>query len=68
MEDNASSHDSDFTNRERERERIPKVDWPANSPGFNSIEHIWHLMKSRILCRRGEEKITTPTEIKTVLE
>ncbi|RPB01380.1 hypothetical protein L873DRAFT_1676969, partial [Choiromyces venosus 120613-1] len=41
---------------------------PANSPDFNPIEHIWCLMKSRILRRRGEEKITTPMEMKIVLE
>lgn len=68
MEDNAPSHDSDYTNRERERENIPKIAWPANSPDFNPIEHIWRLMKSRILRRRGEEKITTPTEMKAVLQ
>jgi len=40
MEDNAPAHDSIFTNARREEEGIKKVDWPANSPDFNPIEHI----------------------------
>ena len=68
MEDNPPSHDLEFTNREHERENIPKIAWPANSPDFNPIEHIWRLMMSRILRRRGEEKITTPIEMKAVLQ
>jgi len=68
MEDNVPSHNSDFTNREQAKENIPKVAWPANSPDFNPIEHLWCLMKSRILRWRGEEEITTPTKMKAVLQ
>ncbi|RPA98886.1 hypothetical protein L873DRAFT_1686154, partial [Choiromyces venosus 120613-1] len=67
MEDNAPSHSSHYTTREREKEGILKVDWPPNSPDFNPIEHIWTLMKSRIQRRRGAERITTQTEMKSVL-
>ena len=48
MEDNAPSHSSHYTTREREKEGIQKVDWPPNSRDLNPIEHIWALMKSRI--------------------
>lgn len=67
MEDNAPSHCSDYTNAAREKVGIPKIEWPANSPDLNPIEHIWRLMKSRILRRRGEEKITTPLQMREVL-
>ncbi|RPA97195.1 hypothetical protein L873DRAFT_1771557 [Choiromyces venosus 120613-1] len=67
MEDNAPSHSSHYTTREREKEGILKVDWPPNSPDFNPIEHIWTLMKSRIQRRQGAERITTQTEMKSVL-
>lgn len=67
MEDSAPAHDSDYTNGEREKEGISKVDWPPNSPDFNPIEHIWTLMKKRILRRRGSEKITSVSLMKEVL-
>jgi len=66
MEDNAPSHSSDFTNTAREQLGIPKVDWPANSPDLNPIEHILCLIKSRILRRREAEKITTPLQMREV--
>lgn len=68
MEDNAPSHDSDFTNLERRKEGIEKIAWPPNSSDFNPIKHIWHLMKMRILRRLGSERIRTPLEMKIVLE
>jgi len=68
MEDNAPSHNSGFTNEVRESEGIAKVKWPPNSLDLNPIEHIWRLMKWRILRRRGAERITTPREMETVLQ
>ena len=67
MEDNAPSHSSHYTTWERQKEGISKVDWPPNLPDFNPIEHIWTLMKSRIQTRRGTERITTQTQMKSVL-
>ena len=67
MEDNAPAHDSDYTNKERQQEGITKVEWPPNSPDFNPIEHIWTLMKKRILRRRGLERITSVGLMKEVL-
>ncbi|RPB02492.1 hypothetical protein L873DRAFT_1841656 [Choiromyces venosus 120613-1] len=68
MEDNAPTHDSIFTNARREEEGIEKVDWPANSPDFNPIEHIWMLMKSHIQTYRGHEHITSLPQMKLVLQ
>ncbi|RPA94760.1 hypothetical protein L873DRAFT_1700284 [Choiromyces venosus 120613-1] len=50
------------------RESIAKVDWPSNSPNFNPIEHIWRLMKWRILYHQGTESITTPGAMELVLK
>ena len=68
MEDNAPCHNAYYTTREREKEKVEKVDWPPNSPDFNPIEHIWTLLKRRILRRRGTERITSVGAMKAVLE
>ncbi|RPA96043.1 hypothetical protein L873DRAFT_1695872, partial [Choiromyces venosus 120613-1] len=68
MEDNAPSHNSDFTNLERRKEGIEKATWPANSPDFNLIKHIWRLMKMRILHHHGSKRIQTLAEMKMVLQ
>jgi len=68
MEDNPPSHNSDFTNLKRRKEGVQKITWPANSPDFNPIEHMWRLMKMRILRHRGSERIQTTAEMKIVLE
>lgn len=67
MEDNAASHKSIYTTREREKEGIDKVNWPPNSPDFNPIERIWTIMKRRIQRRRGAERVTTEKRMKEVL-
>jgi len=67
MEDNAASHTSHYTTREREKEGVKKVNWPANSPDFNPIEHIWRIMKSRIQTRRGRERITSQSQMKAAV-
>ncbi|RPB05912.1 hypothetical protein L873DRAFT_1824677 [Choiromyces venosus 120613-1] len=40
MEDNAPGHDCWYTNQERVKEGVNKVNWPPNSPDFNPIERI----------------------------
>ncbi|KAG0638679.1 hypothetical protein HOY80DRAFT_1077334 [Tuber brumale] len=49
MEDGAWAHISWFTNGLREKQGIPKVDWPLKSPDFNSFKHIWDWMHERII-------------------
>jgi len=59
MEDNAAYYHCWYTDSEREKEGIEKMDWPPTSPDFNPIELLWFIMKSRIQTRRGSEKVTT---------
>lgn len=68
MEDKAPAHDSDFTNYERTKEAINKVDWPPNSPDLIPIEPLWNIRKSRIQTRRGVERVTTAGEMKLILK
>jgi len=67
MADNAPSCTSHYTTQEREKKGEKKVNWPANSLDFNSIEHIWTIMKSRIQTRRGRERITSQSQMKAAL-
>jgi len=67
IEDNAPSHTSHYTTWEREKEGVKKVNWPANSPDFNPIEHIWTIMKSCIQTRRGRERITSQSQMNAAL-
>jgi len=68
MEDNAPSHNSNFTNSEREKAGVKKVEWPPNSPDFNPIEHIWRIMKARILRQRGEEQVMNSGQMRIILK
>ncbi|RPA97184.1 hypothetical protein L873DRAFT_1920926, partial [Choiromyces venosus 120613-1] len=68
MEDNAPSHDSDFTNHEMEKFGVEKVDWLPNSPDFNPIHQPWWLMKYYISCHQGSEKICAPAAMTIALK
>jgi len=67
MEDNPPGHDCWYTNQERVKDMVNKVNWPPNSPDFNPIERIWHLLKSRIQIRRGNELVTSVKPMREVL-
>ena len=68
MEDNAASHHCWYTDAEREKEGIRKMQWPPISPDFNPIERVWYIMKSRIQIRRGSERVTTAARMRVVLQ
>jgi len=52
MEDNAACHHCWYTDPERQKEGIEKMDWPPTSPDFNPIELVRFIMKLRIQTRR----------------
>jgi len=60
-------HDSLFTNGQRAKEAIQKLDWPPNAPNFNPIEHIWTLTKCQIHICCSHEPITSEQQMKKVL-
>ena len=68
IEENTRAHDSDFTNYERGKEGIDKVDWPLNSSDLNPIEHLWNVMKSQIQTRHGVERVTSTWDMKVILK
>ena len=67
MEDGAPCHSAHYTNQERDKQGIPKLDWVSNSPDFNPIEQIWTILKRRIQRRHALERVTTITEMMAVL-
>jgi hypothetical protein len=48
MQDNAPCHKAQATMEEFRRRRIRLLEWPANSPDLNPIEHVWAWMKDYI--------------------
>ena len=48
MDDNARHHRSRAVTAYLQREALTSVPWPAMSPEFNPIEHIWDMLGRRI--------------------
>ncbi|GFS58677.1 transposable element Tc1 transposase [Trichonephila clavipes] len=51
MDDNARPHRTLAVEELLEREDITRMDWPANSPHLNPIEHVWDALGRRIAAR-----------------
>jgi transposase len=48
MDDNARPHRSRAVTAYLQSEAVNSVPWPATSPDFNPIEHIWNMLGRRI--------------------
>jgi hypothetical protein len=51
QDDNAPVHRARSVKEFMERENIPTMEWPAQSPDFNIIENCWRKLKQE-LCKR----------------
>ena len=52
MDDNARHHRSRAVTAYLQRKAVTSVPWPAMSPDFNPIEHIWDILGRRIQARK----------------
>ena len=53
MDDNARSHLSRAATAYLQCEAVTSVPWPAMSPDFNPIEHIWDMLGRRMQARES---------------
>lgn len=67
QDDNATPHTSRYTIQWKQRNQIPCMMWPAQSPDINIIENVWRKMKI-LLQRRVHEIHSRNDLIDTVLE
>ena len=59
MQDGAPCHTARSVKAFLEKENVPLLPWPGNSPDMNPIENVWELMKREV----AKEMITTKTRL-----
>lgn len=64
QQDNAPCHKSATTMRWFKDNNIPLLEWPAQSPDLNPIEHLWGILKRKI----REHSVTSKTALKNALK
>ncbi|GFV27385.1 transposable element Tcb1 transposase [Trichonephila clavipes] len=52
MDDNARPHRANIVDECLQSEDITRMDWPAYSPDFNPIEHMWDMLGRRFAARQ----------------
>lgn len=65
MQDNARPHTARITQQFLDREGIEVLEWPANSPDLNPIEHLWDHMQRKLYMRTHQP--STLGELKDAL-
>ena len=65
MHDGAPPHKAIKTKAFLEKEKVPLLDWPGNSPDFNPIENVWKVLKDEVAKLRPKSK---PELIKCIRE
>ncbi|GFT05630.1 transposable element Tc3 transposase [Trichonephila clavipes] len=51
MDDNAPCHHTVAAEQLLDSEDIERMDWPAQSPDLNTIEHVWDFLGRRLAAR-----------------
>ncbi|GFY32223.1 transposable element Tcb1 transposase [Trichonephila clavipes] len=52
MDDNACLRRANIVNEYLKSEDISRMDWRSFSPGFNPLQHVWHILGRRIAARQ----------------
>lgn len=68
MQDNDPKHTAGLTDAWLDANEIKKLNWPANSPDLNPIEHLWEVLKRCFLGTGQRSKEAVFAAVKNVWE